>query len=840
MMEKLSSPLSDIQPFYEVVVVGSGYGGSIAAARLARCGKRVCLLERGREISTGEFPKSISDAKSELQIHGADHNLGPSDGLFDFSVNDDVNVLVGCGLGGTSLINASVALKPDPRVLGGPRWPNALSGDPQLQLGYQRALQMFQPQPLPATATPLKLAALEAAARKEHVSFRRPPINVSFRQSTNAAAVALEECTNCGDCCSGCNVGAKKTTNLTYLPDAVNHGASIFTETDVLYLQRIPNSRWRVFYKLSGLGWDRFDSPPLHVDAEVVVLGAGSLGSTGILLRSEQHGLELSHRLGKGFSGNADTLAFAYNNNVQINGVGIGQQQPPSPSSPGPCITGAIDMRSEPNFRTSVLIEEGVIPSALAPVLPALFVSGGAIFGRDTDRGFADWLRERWNEIKSLFGGASAGSVNRTQTLLAMGHDDGSGELRLDNNGRVRVHWPTVARQTTFTIIERWLHAIAAATGGTYIKNPLSRTVLGKSLITVHPLGGCNIGHDRTNGVVDHTGRVFDGGGVEKDSVHMGLYVCDGSVVPSPLGTNPLLTISALAERTSYYLASNRGWQIAEGTNLGGPRWNAAPPLAAPPAGVSFTERMAGYIGRGSDHRAAAEAGRSTRSPISFVFSIIVDNVDRMICDPMHEAALIGVIEAPCLSPEPLVASSGRFNLVVDDSDQVETKRMTYQAELSAKDGGCFLFSGFKVVSNGPGCDLWADTTTLFVDIQTKNSPDAEPPMRGVMTIAVADLIRQMRTLRANGGADDDARRRAVERFGRFFASSLFDIYGRAVGSWTGSTRMRRHDECGRCAVESARYTASTQRTTSGCASLATVAAKRGRSSSFMASAYRA
>ena len=780
-MQRLSSPLSDIQPFYEVVIVGSGYGASVAAARLARCGKRVCVLERGREISTGEFPKSIFDAIKETHIHGPHLDIGPTNGLFDFSVNDDMNVLVGCGLGGTSLINANVSLKPDKRVLTDARWPQKLSQDSELGKGFQRALQMLQPQPLPASITLAKLTALGAAAAKLNASVKRPPINVSFDRSTNAASVQFEACTLCGDCCSGCNVGAKKTTVLTYLPDAKNYGASIFTETDVRYLQRTPEGRWCVFFEPLGLGRDCFDSPPLHVEADVVVLGAGSLGSTGILLRSEKHGLRLSSHLGKGFSGNADTLGFAYNNEEPINGVGIGQQEAAGQSPPGPCITGAIHLAGNRDFHSNILIEEGVIPSPLAPLLPKLFAAGGAIFGRDTDHGITDWLKERGNDIVSLISDAYAGAVNKTQTLLVMGHDDGQGELKLDANGRVRVHWPDVASQPIFKKIEKRLFDIAAATGGTYLKNPVSHTVLGEKLVTVHPLGGCNIGLDRDDGVVDHKGRVFDAGPDDKEAVHPGLYVCDGSIVPSPLGANPLLTISALAERTSYYLAREHRWTICEGKKAEEPLWNSAPEPGERPAGVAFSERMVGYIGQGSDHRAAAEAGRANRSSISFVFSIIVDDVERMISEPSHEAALIGVVEAPFLSPAPLVVLGGRFNLFVDDPKRVETKHITYTTELTAEDGTRYLFSGYKIVNDGPGFDLWADTTTLCVDIRAADRPDDEPIFRGVMNITASDFVRQMTNLRAIGGADDGARRRALHNFGHFFAGSLFDSYGGAL-----------------------------------------------------------
>src|SRR5262249_58356651 len=103
-----SSPPPTVGPAYDVVVVGSGYGGGVAASRLSRAGVKVCVIERGREFLTGEFPNRLPELRRELQIVGGKVRSGRRTGLFDFRLGSDIHVLVGCGLGGGSLINAAV------------------------------------------------------------------------------------------------------------------------------------------------------------------------------------------------------------------------------------------------------------------------------------------------------------------------------------------------------------------------------------------------------------------------------------------------------------------------------------------------------------------------------------------------------------------------------------------------------------------------------------------------------------------------------------------------------------------------------------------------------------
>jgi cholesterol oxidase len=293
-MQRLSSPLEALKPAYDVVVVGSGYGGGVAASRLARAGLRVCVIERGREFLTGEFPARLPELRRELQIVGEKMRSGRRTGLFDFRLGSDIHVLIGCGLGGGSLINAAVGLRPDARVFADPAWPGEVREDGLLDQGFARARTMLRPTRYAKASSLTKYRAIETASACFGQGPVAAPVVVSFEATVNPAGVEQPACTLCGDCCSGCNIGAKNTVAMTYLPDAKAHGAEIFTELTVSHIAK-EDRHWRVYFAPS----EDPDAPLRSVEAKTVVLSAGTLGSTEILLRSREQGLPISDSLGQ-------------------------------------------------------------------------------------------------------------------------------------------------------------------------------------------------------------------------------------------------------------------------------------------------------------------------------------------------------------------------------------------------------------------------------------------------------------------------------------------------------------------------------------------------------------
>jgi len=540
-MAGLARSLDNAKEHYDVVVIGSGYGGGVAASRLARAGKRVAVLERGREVLTGQFPNRFSDLKNEMQVRGKTMHTGPSSAIYDVRLGADMHVLVGCGLGGGSLVNAGVALKPDRRVFADEVWPGQIAQDGLLDEGYARAERWLRPQSDPKAHELTKFKALEASGRAIDKAPIAPRVTVSFEENTNPAGITQPACTRCGDCCGGCNVGAKNSVALTYLPDAARHGAELFTHAAVRHVSKSGDGCWNVH--VQRMDADGSEPTDRILSAEVVVLGAGTLGSTEILLRSREQGLALSDRLGQRFSANGDIIAFGYGAKIPVDAVGIGHPPKIEGVEIGAAVSGQIEIDDANELANELRVQEGVLPSALAPVLPVLFIPNGRLLGA----------------LQSLINGVYKGPFSKLQTFFAVSHDSASGRLVLDDD-RLSLAWPTAKDEPVYERLDAILSAIVTEAGGSYVKNPLAGTVMGHQPATAHPLGGAGLGRERNDGVVNHKGQVFDASaGRGSTAVHEGLYVVDGAVMPRSLGVNPLFTITALAERALLHMAQDYG-----------------------------------------------------------------------------------------------------------------------------------------------------------------------------------------------------------------------------------------------------------------------------------------
>ncbi len=556
-IETLSQPRDRLKLKYAVLVVGSGYGGGVAASRLVRAGQRVCVIERGREIPIGGFPDRATELARDFQTTTSSRHIGCHTALFDYRVNREIDILLGCGLGGTSLINANVCLKPDARVFEDEVWPEDVRADGLLQEGFVRARAMLDPKSTPEQPALLKMAMMEKSAAALGARLDRPPLHIAFKDGVNAANVLQSACTLCGDCCAGCNVGAKTTVHLSYIADAHQHGAEIFTELTVRSVTRQDDGLWAVRLRPTETDSDAVlnGDEDFIVRASTVILAAGTLGTTEILLRSRQEGLALSDQLGHHFTGNGDALCVGYNCDQPANNVGVGYPPRTEVEPVGPAVAGLIDLRGTDSVDDGIALVEAALPSAMAPLLPATLASGHLPFGEDTDGGLQDELNEFGRALQSLVLGAYSGAVRNSQAYLGIGHDNRSGVMSLAND-QIAISWPDAGAQKVFKDIDEAFRSAIAAVGGSVVKNPLSKPNFGGKLTTVHPLGGCVMADDRTRGVINHKGQVFHGGAeLSPTAIYSGLYVCDGAALPRSVGIHPLFTITALAERTMIHLA---------------------------------------------------------------------------------------------------------------------------------------------------------------------------------------------------------------------------------------------------------------------------------------------
>lgn len=239
---------------------------------------------------------------------------------------------------------------------------------------------------------------------------------------------------------TGVNDGSKSSTLVNYLSDAWNWGAEMFCECEVRYIKPHPEEGYVVYFAYHGSKRAAFKDN-LYEDLmwvharKFVFLGAGSLGTSEILLRTKQYGMPMSDNVGTGMSGNGDILAFGYNVDEDVNAVG---RAAPCPDHPvGPTINGIIDCRDEPNPLDGFVIEEGAIPQALAGVLQAMleFMPGKIA---PTQLNYFSKLKEALARTGSRAFGPyfKKGSIERTQVYLIMSHDSNQVSLFLIHAGR--------------------------------------------------------------------------------------------------------------------------------------------------------------------------------------------------------------------------------------------------------------------------------------------------------------------------------------------------------------------------------------------------------------------
>jgi len=551
-------------PHFEAAVVGSGFGGAVTAYRLAEAGLNVCVLERGKAYPPHSFPRSP---------HALARNFwDPSEGLYGlYNVWSfrNLEAVVASGLGGGSLIYANVLIRKDEKWFvredlsrgGVERWPLTRA---DLEPHYERVGRMLNAQRYPFDHPPYdqtpKTRAFRDAAARLNLSWELPKLAVTFANPGEPPQLSVpihEEhpnlhgrprltCRLCGECDLGCNDGSKNTLDFNYLTESKRLGANLWTSCEVRTFAPREGGGYVVRYVRhdreahAGRPHDTSRLPLHQITADHLILSAGTLGTPFLLLKNRAAFPRLSPALGSRFNLNGDYLGFVMHSHEEQDA-----RLTPRVVDPGrgPVVTSAIrvpDLTDGGHLRGHY-IEDAGYPQHVNWVVEALNAPGGI-------RRAAALLLHRLRavlsgrrqsdlsaEIAYLLGDARLTATS--MPLLGMGRDVPDGVMRLGDAGYLEIDWSWNRSAYYYRGIEATMRAMARALHGRYAPNPTGRLRRG---ITAHPLGGCPMGRNPAEGVVDSYGEVFN---------YPGLHVADGSVMPGPVGPNPALTIAALADR---------------------------------------------------------------------------------------------------------------------------------------------------------------------------------------------------------------------------------------------------------------------------------------------------
>ncbi|MEY3733205.1 MAG: hypothetical protein RL347_564 [Actinomycetota bacterium] len=491
---------------WDAVIVGSGFGASVAALRLAESGARVLVVEQGRRHSRADLEEAGRRSSALLWAPA----LGRTGPLRQTALRHAF-IASGVGVGGGSLVYAAVHLRAPDETFRGPGWAAAgIRTSEDLAQHYAIAESW-----LGAASSPIRGVQddwLRAAARDLGVESTYGPV----RQG-----IDFTSCTRCGQCISGCPTDAKFTTGATYLDSAERQGARIWPLTRVHRIAPVPGGGYRV-----TVGATLGRSARKEVLARRVIVGAGVLGTTELLLACrDRFGTlpALSHTLGSRVRTNSESFAVI----VQPRGGPDIMDGPTISSDLWPDSATHVtnnrfpDSYSFMRFFVSPLIDEPNAGRRRRALIGAYARELPALAEQVIDR--------RWNR--------------RATILTVMQHAES--ELRLEYT-RSSLGWrlrSTVApgQQRTPTCLPQasaTARAVARASGGRSYGS-LQETLFDLST-TAHILGGVPIGSGPEDGVISADHEVYG---------YPGLYVFDGSAVPGNLGVNPSLTITALAER---------------------------------------------------------------------------------------------------------------------------------------------------------------------------------------------------------------------------------------------------------------------------------------------------
>ncbi|MCG7206342.1 GMC family oxidoreductase N-terminal domain-containing protein [Streptomyces arenae] len=533
---------------YDVLVVGSGFGGSVTALRLTEKGYRVGVLEAGRRFSRDTLPKNSWDIRNYLWAP----QLGCY-GIQRIHLLGNVMVLAGAGVGGGSLNYANTLYIPPKPFFDDPQWRDITDWQDELKPYYDQAQRMLGVR-LNPTMTPSDVH-LKAAAEKLGVgdSFHLAPVGVFFGDGKDAdgeskaapgdpvddpyfggAGPARNACTECGECMTGCRHGAKNTLNENYLHLAEQAGAVVHPMTTVVSVTDDSQGGYAVATLPTD---DRKKAKGRIFKARRVVIAAGTYGTQTLLHRMKAGGQlpYLSDRLGDLTRTNSEALVGAQTDDRRYRRA---HGTPKADFTKGVAITSSI----HPDENTHIEpVRYGKGSNAMGglSILQVPYAEGSSrVLGWLANAARHPLLvlrslsNRRWSERTII--GLVMQSLDNSLTTYLKPDGVGKGLLTARQGHGAPNPKQIKAASEAATVLAAEINGFAGSNVGELMGTPL----------TAHFLGGCPIGDSRETGVIDPYHRLYG---------HPGISVVDGAAVSANLGVNPSLTITAQAERAMSY-----------------------------------------------------------------------------------------------------------------------------------------------------------------------------------------------------------------------------------------------------------------------------------------------
>jgi len=509
-----------IEVDYDFIVIGSGFGGSVSAMRLAEKGYSVLVLEKGKRFSPRDFPKSDWNLRKFLWL--------PAIRWFGFQKINffrRITILSGVGVGGGSIVYGNTHMVPPTAFFKNPAWANDRDWEKELKPYYEKAKFMLGT--IPHTKLHEEDHILKEVAKDmgKGTSFSGVNLGVYFGNTDeerdpyfNGLGPLRSGCTECAGCMVGCRFNAKNTLDKNYLYFAESFGAKILPESRVIKIEHTGDQY--IIHTTSSTSW--FSRKNQTVRSRGLVVSGGVLGTLNLLLKQKYHygTLEkLSPNLGKNVLTNSESLCGISNADRKLNN-GV-----------------AISSYFNPDAHTHIEVVKYNDHSGAMGRLGTLAVSGGSGVVR-TAKLIAQIIRHPLNFLKMTF--TIRGWGKRSIIFLVMQSLDNSMRLiwrrglfgsqmsfKNDQSSKVPAYIP---------VGQEVMHRYAKKVRG-IPQNVLPEILLNMPM-TAHILGGCPMGYSDREGVVNERFEVHN---------YPNMYVLDGSIMPCNLGGNPRLTITALS-----------------------------------------------------------------------------------------------------------------------------------------------------------------------------------------------------------------------------------------------------------------------------------------------------